>query len=160
MIRMSKLADYGIVLMTELARDSEIERNRSARELAESAHLPLPVVSKILKALTREGLLRSTRGIRGGYSLASPPESISVGAVISAMEGPVAMTECVESAGDCSQEGFCPVRRNWRKISDAISRVLYGITLADMMEPLPGHLVPLGGLPVDPSGSASNVSQP
>ena len=153
MIKMSKLADYGIVLMTELARDSGEPVNRSARALAQRAHLPLPVVSKILKVLTREGLLVSQRGINGGYSLVRPAPTISVGEVISAMEGPVAMTECVDSDGDCSQVPFCPVRRNWRKISDAIGGVLNTISLEDMLEPLPGHhLVPLAELQIDRPG--------
>lgn len=160
MIRMSKLADYGIVLMTQLAEDEE--SRLSSRELATASHLPFPVVSKILKALAREGLLTSQRGANGGYRLARSPEAISVSEVIVALEGPIAMTECLDAPGDCRTESYCPVRRNWRKIDRAVRRVLDAITLSDMLEPLPDHLVPLGGQETDPSrlsASPGNLSR-
>ena len=85
MIRMSKLADYGLVLMTQFLRKSRAEGNLSARQLAAETSLPLPVVSKVLKALSREGLLVSHRGAGGGYSLSRRPERISVGEVLTAV---------------------------------------------------------------------------
>ena len=148
MIRMSKLADYGLVLMTQFLRNSRAEENLSARQLAAETNLPLPVVSKVLKALSREGLLISHRGAGGGYSLARQPERISVGEVLTAVEGPIAMTECIENEGGCRREALCPVRTNWERINHAVKEVLDAITLDDMMGPVPDHLVMLGGVRV------------
>ena len=164
MIRMSKLADYGLVLMTQFLRESRAEENLSARQLAAETSLPLPAVSKVLKALSREGLLISHRGAGGGYSLSRRPERISVGEVLSAVEGPIAMTECIDNAGGCSQEALCPVRPNWERINHAVKEVLDAITLIDMMGPLPDHLVTLGGVPVETVealrvGSAGSVDR-
>lgn len=145
MIRMSKLADYGLVLMTQFLRTPDGDRNLSARQLADEARLPLPVVSKVLKALTREGLLVSHRGASGGYSLSKEPSGISVAEVLAAVEGPFAMTECVEGSGDCRQETVCPVRTNWQRINIAVKNVLDAISLQDMLEPLPESLVTLIG---------------
>lgn len=145
MIRMSKLADYGLVLMTQFLRLPDVDDNLSARELAARTNLPLPVVSKVLKSLTREGLLISHRGANGGYSLSRQPERISVREVLTAVEGPIAMTQCLESDGDCSQESICPVRTNWERINYAVHNVLDAISLADMLEPLPDELVTLVG---------------
>lgn len=147
MIRMSKIADYGIVVMTQLAECGD--QRLSSRELATSARLPVPMVSKILKVLTREKLLTSRRGASGGYRLSRSPEMISVADVIAALEGPIAMTECLDAAGECRQEPHCPVRRNWQKIDRAVRRVLDGISLSDMLEPLPERLVTLGELNSD-----------
>lgn len=146
MIRMSKLADYGLVLMTQFLRESRDEENLSARQLAAETSLPLPAVSKVLKALSREGLLVSHRGAGGGYSLSRQPERISVGEVLTAVEGPIAMTECIDNEGGCRQEALCKVRPNWERINHAVKEVLDAITLTDMMGPLPDHLVTLGGV--------------
>ena len=164
MIRMSKLADYGLVLMTQFLRESRAEENLSARQLAAETSLPLPAVSKVLKALSREGLLISHRGAGGGYSLSRRPERISVGEVLSAVEGPIAMTECIDNEGGCRQEALCPVRPNWERINHAVKEVLDAITLIDMMGPLPDHLVTLGGVPVETVealrvGSAGSVDR-
>ena len=109
MIRMSKQADYGIVLLSRFASGS-LGTIYSARELAGETHIPWPMASKILKLLTRQGLLISHRGATGGYRLARRPEKISVAEIIRRMEGPIALTECVEAPGDCKQEPVCQVR--------------------------------------------------
>jgi FeS assembly SUF system regulator len=144
MIRITRLTDYGIVLMSHLA--AAPERLYAAPDLAAEAHLPAPMVSKILKQLARAGLLDSQRGAQGGYGLARPAEEISVVEIITALEGPIAMTECTEDApGTCSAEPFCPVSSNWRRINRAIREALAGITLAEMSHPAPRKLVTLGG---------------
>jgi FeS assembly SUF system regulator len=137
MIRMTKLTDYGIVLLTHIARHPE-RSMRNAPELAAAAHLPLPTVSKILKILAREGLLVPGRGGGGGFSLARSPEEITVADVISALEGPIALTECSAHGGDrCGIESLCPVTTNWRRINRAVLDALSGITLAEMASPRP-----------------------
>ena len=136
MIRMTKLTDYGIVLLTQIARHPE-RLTRNAPELASVARLPLPTVSKILKILAREKLLVPHRGAKGGFSLARPPEEITVADVINALEGPIALTECSAHGSErCGIETSCPVSSNWRKINRAVRDALSGITLAEMAAPL------------------------
>jgi FeS assembly SUF system regulator len=146
MIRITKQTDYGIVLLTHLAAHGE--RLFNAPDLAGETRLPLPMVSKILKVLARDGLLASHRGVKGGYSLARPAEEIPVSEIIAALEGPIALTECIEVHGDCPHESLCRVRANWQRINDAVRRALDGITLAEMAQSgtAPGDgLVTLGG---------------
>ena len=137
MIRMTRLADYGIVLLTYFARDPDKTMHNS-RDVAAAARLPLPTVNKILKALTRKGLLVSHRGVKGGYSLARRPEEISVADIITATEGPVALTQCTQSLpGLCVQESCCPVHGNWQRINDAIRLALESVKLSEMARPFP-----------------------
>ena len=144
MIRITKQTDYGIVLLTRMARAGD--RLFTAPELAESAQIPQPTVQKVLKLLARHGLLDSHRGVKGGYVLAKKPGQISVADVIAALEGPIALTECVdESPSDCTQTAFCPVRPNWQRINDVVREALQGITLKEMTQRQPSErLVSLG----------------
>ncbi|MDA8016172.1 MAG: SUF system Fe-S cluster assembly regulator [Thermoanaerobaculia bacterium] len=137
---MTKQADYGIVLLTRMAREEG--RRFAAPELAEETHLPLPTVSKILKILSRSGLLHSTRGVKGGYSLARAAVGINVADMIEALEGPIAFTECIEdSPGSCSQEASCTIRGNWQRINEAVRGALERITLSDLTAPISPRLV-------------------
>ncbi|MDH3525631.1 MAG: SUF system Fe-S cluster assembly regulator [Acidobacteriota bacterium] len=143
---MTKQADYGIVLMTRMA--GEAGRQFTAGELAEETQLPAPTVSKILKILTRQELLDSHRGVKGGYSLARDTAAITMAEIIGALDGPIAITECIDdSPGECVQEPSCAVRANWQRINDAIRLALENVTLAEMVHPLPQRLVTLGGRP-------------
>ncbi len=142
MMRITKQTDYGIVLLTHMAGGSD--RRYNAPDLAAEARLPLPMVSKILKLLTREGVLLSHRGVKGGYSLARPSTTISMAEIIAALEGPIAITECVDGDGDCVFQSLCPVRSNWHRINEAVLIALQGITLAEMAVPL-SPLVSLTG---------------
>lgn len=152
MIKLSKLADYGIVIATHLGRRQE--RSHNAAEVAAATHIPQPTVSKILKALVRADLLVSHRGAHGGYGLARDSRSVSVAEVIEALEGPIALTSCVEvGAHDCGIEHLCPTRVSWRRINGAIRDALEGITLADMVAPTPGPLRVPVALGVDVSGA-------
>lgn len=131
MIRIGRLTDYGIVLMSHLAAHGE--RVYTAGEVATEAHLPLPTVSKLLRRLARRGLLASHRGVKGGYGLALRPEAISIGSIIAALEGPVSMTTCTnDSPGECGHEPLCPVSNHWHSINSAIRQALDGMTLADL----------------------------
>jgi FeS assembly SUF system regulator len=129
MIRMTRQTDYGIVLLTCMASHTD-HQVHAARDLAGEAHLSLPMVSKILKVLARKGLLISHRGVKGGYALAHHPEKITIGQIISAIEGPVAMTTCSSDApGCCDKEPLCPVSSNWQRINRAVRMALERITL-------------------------------
>lgn len=136
MIRLSKVADYGIVLMTHLARQPG--RQQAAPEIAAATAVPQPMASKILKALARAELLASQRGAHGGYGLARDAGDITVAEIIEALDGPIALTECVEAASStCDLERLCPARGNWQRISGAIREALDGITLAEMAQAIP-----------------------
>lgn len=134
MIRLSRLSDYGIVLMSHLAGLGDDEPH-NAREVASAAGLPQPVVSKLLKALAREGLLASHRGAKGGYTLARRPEEISTAQMITALEGPIGLTECTVHPGECRQEASCHVREPWQRINDVVRGALAEVSLADLALP-------------------------
>lgn len=133
MFKLGKLTDYGTVLMTALA--AEPERLQASQELAAATHLAAPTVAKLLKLLGKAGLVESSRGAHGGYRLARSPDRITVADIVSAIEGPIALTECVVHTG-CGIESHCGVRSNWRVINDAIRSALEAVTLAQMTLPL------------------------
>jgi FeS assembly SUF system regulator len=136
LIKLSKLADYGIVIMTHLARPATGQS--SAQAVARATRIPQPTASKILKALARDGLLRSQRGVNGGYELGRSAESITVAQIIVALDGPIAVTDCVDGAGgSCVIERLCPARTNWESINAAIRGALDGVTLAEMARGIP-----------------------
>ena len=140
MVKLGKLTDYGLVLMTCIARSEGVMAQRTARDLALESRLPLSTVSKLLKELLQSGLLLSHRGTKGGYMLAKQPHQISVIDIIAALEGPLALTECsTEVSGLCNLELSCPIKSNQRIIHQAVRGVLEKITLADLIQPL--HLI-------------------
>lgn len=155
MIRMTRLTDYGIMLLAHFARDPE-HKKHNARDIACAAHLPLPTVNKILKALTRKGLLLSHRGVKGGYSLARAPEKITVADIITATEGPVALTVCTAALpGSCAQEESCPVHNSWQKINNAIRTALESVSLSEMARPI-AFRSRKSGKPIQIEGRAGN----
>jgi len=131
---MTRLTDYGIMLLTYFARDSA-RLMRNARDLAIQARLPRPTVSKILKALAHKGLLEARRGARGGFALAKSPEEITVAEIVGALEGPLGITDCSIHSGNCTLEPVCIVRSNWRRINSVVIDALQRITLAEMAHP-------------------------
>ena len=135
MLRMSKLTDYGIVLMSYLA--TKTDEQHSAHTLADAVRVPLPTVRKVLKSLSQSGLLRSERGVQGGYSLERIPQKISVAEIIAAIEGPIALTECVSSEHHCEQESHCSIQTNWTQINNAVFHALDEVKLSDMLVPKP-----------------------
>jgi FeS assembly SUF system regulator len=129
MLRIGKLTDYATVILASLASD----RSRlNAATLAERTHIAPPTVAKLLKQLHRAGLVNSTRGLRGGYQLARAPENISAAAILDALEGPFALTECSSSSGQCGIEHTCSVGRAWQRMSAAIRRSLNEVSLAQL----------------------------
>jgi FeS assembly SUF system regulator len=141
MLRVTKLADYGIVILTFFA--AHPENTCAARDIANAVRLPLPIASKALKLLSKAGLLVSQRGTRGGYGLARPPEQITIAAIIRALEGPIALTQCSGKKRDCGLEAGCPVQANWHQINQAIYSTLEKLTLDQMTQPLPNWLIDL-----------------
>ena len=138
MLRMTKLTDYGTVVLACLARGSE--HLHSAAQVATETRLAQPTVSKLLKALTRAGLVLSERGSQGGYTLARSAEDISAADIIDALEGPVAITTCSAGDGQCELEPVCQVGNAWQRINVGIRSALREITLDDLRtdaQPLP-----------------------
>ena len=136
MIRLSKLTDYAIVVLTEMARDSDGASFSSAC-LAKKSGVPDPTVAKLLKALARGGIVRSQRGAEGGYALARSAHDVSVADIVAAIEGPIALTACVggpEESG-CNVEHLCAVRGNWDRINTALVSALASVSLAEMATP-------------------------
>jgi FeS assembly SUF system regulator len=132
MLRMSKLTDYGTMVLAELAT-----RGRAlstASQLADATHLTQPTVSKLLKSLAHAGLVVSTRGVQGGYVLARPASAISAAEILDALEGPVALTDCSSSRGGCELESFCRVGTAWQRVNHSIRKALEDISLADLKE--------------------------
>ncbi len=135
MLRMTRLTDYAIILMSYLA--AHPGRVWNAQELAVGSHLRPPTVSKLLRILTRGGLLVSHRGAKGGYALARDPAEITVASVIGALEGPIAITDCNVADKGCEHETFCGVRSHWQKINWVVRDALESVTLSDMASPSP-----------------------
>ncbi|MFI3186196.1 MAG: SUF system Fe-S cluster assembly regulator [Methylococcaceae bacterium] len=133
MLRLSKLTDYASVILSFMARDNM--QVHAAMEIATVTGIALPTVSKILKLLVNSDVLISTRGAKGGYVLARLPEEISVAAIISALEGPIALTECSISLQGCEQASGCDIRGNWNLINQTIHNALESVTLADLIRP-------------------------
>jgi FeS assembly SUF system regulator len=133
MLRMGKLTDYGIVLMSYLAQTTNLKH--SAHTLADAVQVPHPTVKKVLKSLSQAGLLTSERGAQGGYSLSKNADAISVAEIITAIEGPIALTECVSEQSHCEQETHCSIQTNWQRINDAVFHALDEVKLSDMLVP-------------------------
>jgi|SRR6185437_8356204 len=130
MLRISRLTDYATVILATLAGDPA--RVQTATALSEQTHIAAPTVSKLLKQLQRAGLVSSTRGLRGGYQLARPASEISAAAILDALEGPLALTDCSAGHGQCEIEHTCRVGRVWQRLNLAIRRSLYEVTLAQL----------------------------
>ncbi len=134
MLRISKITDYGTLVLVYLADQSEAQPC-PASEVAASVHLSLPTAQKVLKLLTRGGLVTSSRGAGGGYQLARPADEINAAEILDVLEGPVAITECSHEEGDCQLESNCQVGNAWRKISSALRIALKEIKLTDLHRP-------------------------
>jgi len=135
MIRLNRLTDYAIVVLSQLSSDQA--RVRTATQLAHETGVPLPTVAKILKTLTVDGIIVSHRGAAGGYALSRSPDAITAAQIITALEGPIALTACVEgSGGHCDVEQLCPMRGHWEKVNGAIRHALEKLTLAELAAPV------------------------
>ena len=140
MLRISKLTDYGIVLLARFAQEPA-GTTLNAREMAESTALPLPVVSKMLKTLAGAELLRSQRGAKGGYQLVREPAAVTVAELLDVLEGGVALMDCTAGPGHCEQEDSCCVREPWQRINHAVLGALENVTLAELVRPGPSTLL-------------------
>jgi FeS assembly SUF system regulator len=129
MLRMSKLTDYGTMVLAQLAATGGLA---TAGQIAAATHLGQATVSKLLKCLVHAGLVVSVRGVQGGYTLARAPEAISAAEILDALEGPVAITECSSASGGCDLTSYCRVGSAWQRINVSIRRALEQVSLTDL----------------------------
>ena len=131
MLRLSKKADYALMAVRHLALKSG-PSSASAREIAEQYDIPIELMAKVLQRLVRAGLLISTQGTRGGYTLGRPAASISVGDVIQAIDGPFTVTACSTEKNDCEQYSKCSIRDPLWQIRERIAVTLGTVSIAEM----------------------------
>jgi FeS assembly SUF system regulator len=129
MLRLSRLTDYAVVVLVRL---SVAQGVATSTEVAASVGIPEPTVAKVLKALAGQGLVTSTRGAHGGYRLGRPLSEIAISQVIVAIDGPIALTSCVDGASGCDSLSLCPMAGRWDPVNDAIRTALSNTSLADM----------------------------
>ena len=134
MLRLGKLTDYATVVLSYMAKsDTPVH---AALEISTATGIALPTVSKILKLLVKAQVLNSTRGSKGGYALEQAPEKITVASVITALEGPISLTECSTTKNGCEQVSGCQIGNNWRLVNQTVQQALESVTLADMLIPV------------------------
>ena len=132
MLRISKLTDYGTVVLARIAAGGN--RLSSASDLATATGIASPTVRKLLKLLSKAGLVVSTRGANGGYRLSRDAADISAAEIIDALEGPVSITECCTEDSCCHYESTCTIGGAWQRINVAIRRALDDISLQDLLK--------------------------
>jgi len=131
MIKVSKMADYAVVVLATLARS---DAQMTASGISTKTGLPEPTVAKVLKLLSREDFLASIRGVNGGYKLSKAPNEISVARIITAVDGPISLTACVDGSEQvCGYESSCAVKGRWNNVNYAVRGALESVMLADMM---------------------------
>ena len=140
MLRVSRLTDYGTMILGCLAQADG--KSLSAKRIAQATRLRLPTAQKLLKQLAVRGLVRSERGALGGYRLARAATDINAAEILEALEGPMALTECSHSEGQCELESFCSVGGAWKQINRAIRGALTEVTLTDLRRSAPGFRTP------------------
>src|SRR5580658_11197452 len=155
MLRLTKKADYGLMALkylAELAEPGDSGRpaqavSASAKAIADAYHIPPQLLAKILQTLTRGGILVSTAGTNGGYSLARPASEINAFEVIRAIDGPLFITSCITIHGTCDLDSHCTIKEPLRKVNDSIKDLLSGIRIADLAEPSDAahHTASVGG---------------
>ena len=132
MLKLSKLADYGVVILATMARQQD--KMMTATRVAELTTLPVPTVSKLLKRMAKVGLLNATRGAAGGYKLARPANEIPVATIIEAVDGPIKIAGCVGPHPEhCGHEHACAIFGRWEPINIAVNSAFNEVKLTDMI---------------------------
>jgi Rrf2 family protein len=145
MIRFSKMADYGVLILGHFGRNEGLQASSS--ELAAAFHMPRTVVANLLKSFREAGFLNSRRGLRGGYWLIRSPESISLLDILKAIDGPVQLTDCaiegVRGAQNaCDYEDVCGSRSPMQDVNQKILQLLDETDLSQLMTESPSHSLP------------------
>ena len=134
MLRLNRMTDYAVVVLGQMARHPELVQ--TAAHIAEGTAIPLPTTSKLLKQMAASTLITSHRGANGGYSLDRAAEDVRVSEIVEALDGPIALTACVDGAEDqCDVESLCPMRGNRNRVNNAIREALESVSLAELIDP-------------------------
>jgi len=131
MLKLTKRADYGLISLKHLTMNRQ-KGSASAKELADTYGIPVPMLAKVLQKLVRDGFLVSEQGTNGGYKLARDPSTITALEVIRAIDGPIILTTCFTSHGDCDLSRQCTVREPLRRVHEGILKLLDSITITDL----------------------------
>jgi FeS assembly SUF system regulator len=131
MLKLTKKADYGLISLKHLAVKND---SASAKEIADTYGIPLPLLSKVLQKLAKTGFLASEQGTNGGYRLARDAKLINALEIIRTIDGPIFLTSCFTEDGECGQSNKCIVREPLRRVHDGITSLLESITIADMSQ--------------------------
>jgi FeS assembly SUF system regulator len=132
-MRLSAQTDYAVVMLAAAARHCGVSGRLNATVLADETGLPLPTVQKLVSRLSSAGLIESARGTGGGFRLARPPATITLADIVEAIEGPIALTQCVDTGKhDCCIEQSCRVKPHWNDVNGAVRGALAGVTLASL----------------------------
>jgi len=144
MLKLTKKADYGLISLRHLAVVA-VGRSASAKDISDTYHIPLPILSKVLQKLAKSGLLTSEQGTNGGYKLSRPAHQISTLEAIRTIDGPIILTACFTDHSGCNQSEACTVREPLRRVHEGILRLLQSISIADLAQdgplPLPDHKI-------------------
>ncbi len=136
MIRLNKMTDYAVVMLSHMAGHDGMNDTKvvTAVQMAQDSGVPLPSVSKLMKQLSKAGILTSHRGAGGGYSLDRPAGDVTVAEIVTALEGPIALTACVDGSDTtCGSMTLCSMSGNWNQVNQAIQGALESVSLAEMM---------------------------
>ncbi len=143
MLKLNRMTDYAVVVLGRMAQNPGV--TQTASSLAQRTAIPLPTVAKLLKQMAGTTLIQSHRGTGGGYSLDRAATQVRVSEIVEALEGPIALTACVDgSEGHCGVESLCPMRGNWNRVNSAIRAALENVSLAEMIDP--AEMFPVPGL--------------
>ncbi len=130
-MQITRQADYAVRAVLHLARNGE--QRTATSTIAEEQRIPPSFLAKIVSQLSIAGLLHTSRGARGGVTLARNPKEITLLEVIEAIDGPIQLNECVSDNGACSFEDNCPLRPVWCEAQDELINRLKGTNFADMV---------------------------
>jgi FeS assembly SUF system regulator len=131
MLKLTRKADYGLISLKHMAMKNG---SASAREIADSYGIPLPLLSKVLQTLARTGFVQSEHGANGGYRLRRKAGDITALEVVRSIDGPIFLTSCFTDSEECGLSGKCNVREPLRKVHEGILNLLANISIADMCE--------------------------
>jgi Rrf2 family iron-sulfur cluster assembly transcriptional regulator len=131
-MELTRAGDYGIFGVIYLAKQPK-GKIVSLTEVSKVENLPEKFLAKIFQNLTRSGLIISHRGARGGFSLARPPDQITVKELLESIQGPIHFTKCLSELDDCDRKEICELRKIWKKAQDYCMKLLTQHTLADLI---------------------------
>ncbi|MDX2178509.1 MAG: Rrf2 family transcriptional regulator [Bryobacteraceae bacterium] len=148
MLKLTKKADYGLIALKHMAVKGSAA---SAKEIAETYHIPAPLLAKVLQQMGKGGFVRAEHGTNGGYRLARAAHLITTLEVIRTIDGPIILTSCFTQHGDCDQSDLCTVKEPLRKVHEGILNLLQSITIDDLAKdngptPLPSQLLAPGAI--------------